>query len=116
MKTEAFREFRREVALSVELNQEAIVGLRAVCLDPWCLVMEFMPYGDLYTYLHDMENVIDWKMRIKMALNIAEAIRFLHSFQPKIIHRDLKSPNCLVRLLCISLPPKHIVLIISCCY
>ena len=46
-----------------------------------------------------MENKICWKMRLTMARNIAEAIRFLHSFQPKIIHRDLKTPNCLVNYL-----------------
>ena len=95
-KTEVFREFRREVALSKELMQPNIVEMKGVCLDPWCLVMEFLPYGDLYSFLHDRSNQIHWRMRLKMAQNIAEAIRFLHSFQPKIIHRDLKSPNCLV--------------------
>jgi serine/threonine protein kinase len=70
-----------------------------VCLDPWCLVMEFVKYGDLYSFLHNENNIISWKMKLKIAQNIAEAIRFLHSFQPKIIHRDLKSPNCLVDLL-----------------
>merc|ERR1711879_722572 len=55
-----------------------------------------MPHGDLYTFLRETKNRITWNMRITMAQNIAEAIRFLHSFQPKIIHRDLKSPNCLM--------------------
>ena len=96
MKVEAYAEFRREVALCAELQNPAIVALRGVCLDPWALALEFMPHGDLYTFLNDHKNVITWKMRIRMAKNIAEAIRFLHSFQPKIIHRDLKSPNCLV--------------------
>ena len=55
--------------------------------------MEFMPNGDLFSFLHNRANVIDWPMRIRMALDIAEAMRFLHSFAPKIIHRDLKTPN-----------------------
>ena len=97
MKTEAYREFRREVALCSELQQPAIVSLRGVCLDPWSLALEFMPYGDLYTFLKDTDkNKLTWKMRITICSNIAEAVRFLHSFQPKIIHRDLKSPNCLM--------------------
>jgi small GTP-binding protein len=99
MKTEAFREFRREVALSSELKHDCIVAMKGVCLAPWSLVMEFMPYGDLYSFLQDPQNEINWKMRMTMAFNIASAIRFLHSFQPKIIHRDLKSPNCLVSLI-----------------
>ena len=103
MKTEVYREFRREVALCCELKQDSIVGLRAVCLDPWALVMEFMPYGDLYSFLGNKNNFINWRMILKMAQNIAEAICFLHSFQPKIIHRDLKSPNCLVSIS--SFPP-----------
>mmetsp|Transcript_17879 Transcript_17879/g.69294 ORF Transcript_17879/g.69294 Transcript_17879/m.69294 type:complete len:2049 (-) Transcript_17879:47-6193(-) len=95
-RAEIFREFRREVALSSELRQPDIVALTGVCLGPWCLVQEFMPYGDLYEYLHDEKNVIPWKMVVTMARNIADAVRFLHNFQPKIIHRDLKSPNCLM--------------------
>ena len=96
MKKEAFYEFRREVTLCSELNQEYIVRLHAVCFNPWCLVMEFMPFGDLYTFLNDPANIISWKVILKIAHNISEAVRFLHSFRPKIIHRDLKSPNCLV--------------------
>ena len=70
--------------------------LKCVCLDPWCLVMDFLPHGDLYSFLHNRKNDMPWRMILTIAKNIAEAIRFLHSFQPKIIHRDLKSPNCLV--------------------
>lgn len=87
-----------------ELDHPNIVALKGVCLDPWCLVMEFMPYGNLYEFLHDRNNVITWSTRMKMAKNIAEAVRFLHGFAPKIIHRDLKTPNCLVRPLPFPLP------------
>jgi serine/threonine protein kinase len=79
-----------------ELDDKNIVALKGLCLDPWCLVMEFMPYGDLYSFLRNRDNQIDWPMRLKMAKNMADAIRFLHGFAPKIIHRDLKSPNCLM--------------------
>jgi serine/threonine protein kinase len=119
LKVEVFREFRHEVALMwyaylyillflidlcncvltasiSELKQPNIVQLLGVCLDPWCLVLEYLQYGDLFSFLANLENKINWQMRLKMAQNIAEAIRFLHRFQPKIIHRDLKSPNCLV--------------------
>merc|ERR1712188_31175 len=73
-----------------------IVLLKGVCLNPWCLIMEYMAYGNLYDFLKDKSNEIDWPRRIRMAHNIADAIRFLHSFAPKIIHRDLKTPNCLI--------------------
>ncbi len=35
-------------------------------------------------------------MKLKIAQNIADALHFLHSQKPKILHRDLKSPNVLV--------------------
>jgi serine/threonine protein kinase len=39
------------------------------------------------------EAGMSWEFKIKIAINIAEALRFLHSQNPKILHRDLKSPN-----------------------
>lgn len=39
---------------------------------------------------------IPWVLKLKIASNIADALHFLHSQTPKILHRDLKSPNVLV--------------------
>jgi serine/threonine protein kinase len=35
-------------------------------------------------------------MRFKVAVDIAEGMAFLHSLNPPLLHRDLKSPNILV--------------------
>lgn len=35
-------------------------------------------------------------MRLKMAMDIARAVNFLHTRSPPMIHRDLKSANVLV--------------------
>jgi serine/threonine protein kinase len=45
--------------------------------------------------LHEVE--IDWKNRLRIAKGIAKGILHLHSQSPKILHRDLKSGNVLVR-------------------
>jgi serine/threonine protein kinase len=91
-------------------------------MNPCCLVMEYIPNGNLLKYLQDEKNQVSMVMKLKIALNIAgkkipraviifpDAMRFLHSKTPKIIHRDLKTPNILVT---ISYP--WALLIIRCC-
>jgi len=37
------------------------------------------------------------RLKMKVAFDIARGMRYLHSFKPPIIHRDLRSPNCFVR-------------------
>jgi serine/threonine protein kinase len=40
---------------------------------------------------------MNWAVILKLATDIAQGMRFMHNFQPALIHRDLKSPNVLVR-------------------
>lgn len=38
-----------------------------------------------------------WKLRLKMAIDIARGMQFLHTYpKPPVIHRDLRSPNIFV--------------------
>jgi len=92
---DSFREFWREVFLLNTLAHPCIVALKAVSSNPCCMVMEFMPSGNLYSYLQSRTE-LSWPVRLKIASNIADAMRFLHSYQPKICHRDLKTPNILM--------------------
>ncbi|XP_059472248.1 mitogen-activated protein kinase kinase kinase 7-like isoform X2 [Neocloeon triangulifer] len=64
---------------------------------PVCLVMEFAEGGSLYNLLHSRPHrqysaghAISW------ALQCARGVAYLHSLQPKVIHRDLKPPNLLL--------------------
>lgn len=47
---------------------------------------------------------LTWPLRIRIACEIAKAILFLHSQNPSILHRDLKSPNILVHSLSVNDP------------
>ncbi len=48
-------------------------------------------------FLHDEDRAdISWKLRYKLAIDIAEGVAFLHALNPPLLHRDLKSPNILV--------------------
>jgi len=69
-----------------------IVQLIGVTQEPLSLVTEFIPGGDLDSWLqkHSPNN----KKRIAMSLDITSGLMWLHS--RKVIHRDIKPPNLLV--------------------
>lgn len=61
------------------------------------LVTEYCENGNLFEFLHGPRpNVLDIKHRLQMALEIAKGVNYLHSFNPPILHRDLKSLNILL--------------------
>jgi serine/threonine protein kinase len=39
---------------------------------------------------------LTWELRLKIAIDIAQGMRYLHSRSPPILHRDLKTPNVMV--------------------
>jgi serine/threonine protein kinase len=89
------------------------------------MVMELLPMSDLYQILYPKEPpassdeldgslkiqkyeklktwhsqlVSNLELRIRIGLDIAEGMKYLHSLSPPIIHRDLRSPNIFVSFL-----------------
>ncbi|XP_071721084.1 serine/threonine-protein kinase STY46-like isoform X2 [Rutidosis leptorrhynchoides] len=61
-----------------------------------CIVTEFLPRGSLYRMLQRDSIRLDWRRRIRMAMDIAQGMNYLHRFNPPILHLDLKSSNLLV--------------------
>ena len=92
----AFAEFRREVWLMSALSHPCITNLKGYSMKPLSMVMELVSGGDLWGYLHDEEAPLDWQIRYKLAIDMARGMAFLHSINPPLLHRDLKSPNVLV--------------------
>ncbi|XP_004516233.1 serine/threonine-protein kinase-like protein At3g51990 [Cicer arietinum] len=61
------------------------------------LVVEFMSNGTLFDVLHsNSSRTVNWGRRIRLALQTAKAIDTLHSSNPPVIHRDIKSANVLI--------------------
>lgn len=79
-----------------KLNHPNLVKFKGVSLNGdkfFCIIMEFCPYGQLFTYLNNTKQnkilrpakMMDWSKQI------AKGMYYLHN--NKIIHRDLKSPK-----------------------
>jgi len=60
------------------------------------LVMEYMNHGSLYDILHNETMILEGSMLLEILCDISQGVRFLHSFDPKIVHCDLKANNILV--------------------
>ncbi|XP_071735385.1 receptor-like cytosolic serine/threonine-protein kinase RBK1 [Rutidosis leptorrhynchoides] len=61
------------------------------------LVLQFAPHGSLATILHNSEEILEWGLRFKIALGIAEGLQYLHcECHRRIIHRDITASNILL--------------------
>ncbi|PPD96809.1 hypothetical protein GOBAR_DD06163 [Gossypium barbadense] len=98
--------FESELAFLSRLHHKHLVRLVGYCdeKDQRLLVYEYTKNGAVHDHLHDKNNVVktsslinSWKMRIKIALDAARGIKYLHKYAvPPIIHRDIKSSNILL--------------------
>ncbi|XP_062092495.1 putative serine/threonine-protein kinase-like protein CCR3 [Humulus lupulus] len=98
--------FDSELAFLSRLHHKHLVRLVGYCeeKEERLLVYEYMKNGALYDHLHSKNNVEksssflnSWKTRIKIALDAARGIEYLHNYAvPPIIHRDIKSSNILI--------------------
>ncbi|CAL9180556.1 unnamed protein product [Musa hybrid cultivar] len=96
--TDALEEFISEVRIMKRLRHPNVVlFMGAVTHVPnLSIVTEFLHRGSLFRLIHRPNNQLDERRRLRMALDIARGMNYLHNCTPVIVHRDLKSPNLLV--------------------
>ncbi|KAL5988448.1 hypothetical protein ACLOJK_036212 [Asimina triloba] len=94
------KEFLREVAIMKRVRHPNVVlFMGAVTKRPHLsIVTEYLPRGSLYRLIHRAAagEILDKRRRLRMALDVAKGINYLHCLSPPIVHWDLKSPNLLV--------------------
>ncbi|XP_073139624.1 receptor-like protein kinase HSL1 [Henckelia pumila] len=92
--------FDAEVETLGKIRHKNIVKLWCCCTTKDCklLVYEYMPNGSLGDLLHSSKGgLLDWPMRFKIAIDVAEGLSYLHhDCVPPIVHRDVKSNNILL--------------------
>jgi len=93
------RAFDREVAIMSKVKHPNLVRLLGVASlsKPFRVITDFCAGGCCFELLHNCDHVeLSWSQQLKMCVDVASAMDYLHKFEPQIIHRDLKSLNLLL--------------------
>jgi len=93
-------EFEKETEILKCLRHPNVVLFMGTCTlkGNLSIITEYLNRGSLRDVLNNsvLANELDWNTKIKMAIDVAQGMNYLHTYNPKIIHRDLKTLNLLV--------------------
>jgi len=89
--------FRNEIEILLRLRHPNLVLMMGLNVKHRFIVLEYCSGGNLFDLLH-RKGLIDlsWRQRLKILMDIARAMNYLHTLPEKVIHRDLKSLNVLL--------------------
>ncbi|KAH9327940.1 hypothetical protein KI387_000048, partial [Taxus chinensis] len=96
-------QFLNEIDLLSRVNHKNLVSLLGYsnAHRDLMLVYEYMSEGSLNDHLYGHDDLkypqLEWRTRLKIALDAAQGLEYLHvGCTPKIIHRDVKTANILL--------------------
>ncbi|XP_049372394.1 receptor-like cytosolic serine/threonine-protein kinase RBK1 [Solanum verrucosum] len=91
-------DFLSELGIIAHINNTNAAKLIGFSVDGGLhLVLQFLHHGSLASVLHGREECLEWKIRYKVAVGVAEGLRYLHcDCQRRIIHRDITASNILL--------------------
>ncbi|OQR88934.1 protein kinase [Achlya hypogyna] len=97
---ESVKKFIDEIKLMIMMDSEFVVKFVGVS---WRrpiemeVVVEYMDLGDLRNFLMTRTSATySWADKFTAIMSIVRGLVYLHTFEPPIIHRDLKSRNVLL--------------------
>ncbi|XP_028801234.1 G-type lectin S-receptor-like serine/threonine-protein kinase LECRK2 [Neltuma alba] len=96
---EGEKEFQAEITAIARTHHRNLVQLIGYCNDGSrkLLVYEYMSNGSLADFLFKAEMHLSWKQRVKIALDVARGILYLHEeCEVCIIHCNIKPQNILL--------------------
>ncbi|XVF84945.1 hypothetical protein PTKIN_Ptkin17bG0079700 [Pterospermum kingtungense] len=91
--------FVREVRSLSHIKHPNLVALLGYCEkeDECFLVYELCHHGNLSEWLYGKDKVLSWIQRLKIAIDSARGLWFLHTYpEGCIVHRDIKPTNILI--------------------
>eukprot|EP00301_Raphidiophrys_heterophryoidea_P003332 c11508_g2_i1.p1 GENE.c11508_g2_i1~~c11508_g2_i1.p1 ORF type:complete len:675 (-),score=178.75 c11508_g2_i1:33-2057(-) len=93
--SETLSEFANEIHKYERLRHVRVMQLVGVCVRPpdVCMVCELCE-SSLHTHIHSLPLNVHTKM--KLSVQVCEAVMFIHTLCPPLIHRDIKSHNFLI--------------------
>ncbi|XP_073062890.1 serine/threonine-protein kinase-like protein CCR1 [Primulina eburnea] len=92
------RDFEMGLEILCSIRHCNIVNLLGYCTEMGerLLVYEFMPHGTLHDHLHGGLSTLNWNLRLKIAMQAAKGIEYLHNeVTPPIVHGHVKSSKVL---------------------
>jgi tRNA A-37 threonylcarbamoyl transferase component Bud32 len=94
--------FKKEAALNCKLRHPNVVLFMGICVQERevCIVTELMARGNVRDLLvgpvQGKSVKLEWSVRLQWGVDTAQGMAYLHSLNPPMIHRDLKTTNLLV--------------------
>jgi serine/threonine protein kinase len=86
--------FEKEVSILRMMDHSRVVKFLGACMDPPCIVTEFVECGSLRDRLSKVSISNNWPVVLKIATGIAEGMKYVHSLG--VCHKDINPNNILV--------------------
>jgi len=89
--------FWKETSIMRKIRHPKIILFMGIAQteDYYYIITEYMAKRSLDLVLKDQSVYLDTRIRLRIAIDIAKGLNFLHTLNPPVLHRDLKTANCL---------------------
>ncbi|KAG2324331.1 hypothetical protein Bca52824_007059 [Brassica carinata] len=95
---QGLHEWQCEVKFLGKFHHPNLVKLLGYCWEEnqFLLVYEYLPKGSLENHLFSKGEALTWDTRLKIAIEAAQGLTFLHNSEKSVIYRDFKASNILL--------------------